>query len=159
LTNGKFAIVDKEDYEILNKFSWYAKKDRNIYYAVRDIIVNGKKKTIRMHREIMGVKDRWVIIDHKNGDGLLNTRENLRKCTQKENLRNHSVHCDSLTGYTGVTFEKGGKRKSRYKARIVIDGKIKFLGFHPTPEKAAKKYNEAALEHFGEFARLNDVRI
>lgn len=40
-------------------------------------------------------------------------------------------------------------------ARIVVDGKKLYLGQFSDPEDAARAYDAAADQHFGEFARLN----
>ncbi len=52
LTQGKVALVDDEDFERLNQFKWCAHWNGKHWYAIRTVY-EGKKKTIRMHREIL----------------------------------------------------------------------------------------------------------
>ena len=87
-------------------------------------------------------------VDHKNRNGLDNRRDNLRLATHGQNLANSKTHSES--GFKGVE-----KNKHRFYASISIDGKTKKLGGYDTPEEAARAYDEAALEQFGEFARIN----
>lgn len=47
------------------------------------------------------------------------------------------------------------KSHSCWKAKIIVDGKRFLLGSFPTEEAAARRYDQAAKAHFGEFARLN----
>lgn len=82
LTQNRFAIVDDEDYEWLSQWNWYAQFGHGIYYAVRNDYTNGHKQ-IRMHREIMG-RTTGKFIDHRNGNGLDNHKENLRACTNRQ---------------------------------------------------------------------------
>lgn len=52
-----------------------------IFYAKRAVLKNGKTKTIKMHNIILGFKG----IDHINGNGLDNRRNNLRPATKSQN--------------------------------------------------------------------------
>jgi hypothetical protein len=78
LTQGKVAVVDEEDFDRLNKHKWYACKNGNTFYALRKSNVNGKRLTILMHREILGLKPGDPGVDHRDGNGLNNRRKNLR---------------------------------------------------------------------------------
>jgi hypothetical protein len=44
----------------------------------------------------------------------------------------------------------------KYEARITVKGVIIRLGKHAMPEQAARAYDAAAKEHFGEFAKTNE---
>ncbi len=153
LTRGKFTIVDDSDFELVNKFTWHANKS-NGWYAKTFINNNGKFVTLQMHRLILGCPEDMQI-DHINGDGLDNRRENLRLCNNTQNHQNrHSVL--SASGYKGVYFRKYGKR-GKYNARIYYNGKSIWLGSFDSPVDAAVAYDNAALKYFREFACTNKV--
>lgn len=101
-----------------------------------------------LHRLIMGA-ERGQIVDHKDGNTLNNTRENLRFCTHAQNMQNSKTRSHSGTGVKGVQ-----KHKLRYRARIRIGGKQVTLGNYFTLQEAKDAYDKAALAQFGEFARL-----
>lgn len=93
LTQGKFALVDPEDYERVSAFKWHASLESRgtKYYAVRFCYDTGRRTKIRMHRFILGLppgifdpEDR--VVDHINNDSLDNRRENLEIVTQEENM-------------------------------------------------------------------------
>lgn len=150
LTKGMIAKVDDEDYEWLSKFSWYAHKERNKYYAVRKSKRSGgKQKMIYMHREILR-SSVSMKCDHIDGDGLNNQKENLRVCTNQQNLMNRGPQQNNTTGYKGVS-----KTGARYYASINTNGSNIYLGSYEKPEDAAKAYDKKAKELFGDFAYQN----
>lgn len=156
LTQGKVALVDDEDYERLvamgkwQYISGYAAK--TLYFGKHE---NGKqiKKTVLMHRIILNV-DKGVFVDHKKGSKLNNQKENLRICTHANNMMNRKIHSNNSTGYKGVYLDKS---TGMFKSGISINGKMLHLGIFNTKEDAAKKYNEAAIYYYGEFAKLNPL--
>lgn len=93
-------------------------------------------------------------IDHINGVKTDNRIENLRACTSQQNKGNIGLLSSNRSGYKGVSLNK---RSGFYHAQIKINGKQIYLGRFSTPEAAARVYNIAAKEHFGEFAYLNNV--
>ncbi len=152
LSGGKaYAIVDDEDYRTLSAHTWYVIIGRNTTYAKTHI----GGKTIYMHRVIMGLVDapRKVYVDHINGNGLHNYRTNLRISDNQNNQRNRQKHSDADSRYKGVL--KTDSNINPWKASITLSGHDKYLGIYRTEEEAARAYNKAALEHFGEHARLN----
>ena len=56
LTQGKVAVVDDDMQDELNQYNWFAKKDRNTWYATRNDRIDGKKTSISMHRQILGLE-------------------------------------------------------------------------------------------------------
>lgn len=144
LTQGKKAIVDKEDYELLSQHKWTYSDG----YAYR----RPKGEKIWMHRLISKVPN-GLYTDHINGNKLDNRRKNLRHCTYAQNNKNAAIRKDNKTGYKGVYWEKG---MSKYRCVIQNDGKRITLGYFDCKHEAAKTYNEKAKELHGEFARLND---
>ena len=119
----------------------------------------GKHKMIFLHililERIHGSRHTWpkgLVCDHINGDGTNNTKENLRRCTRAENGRNAKRNINNKSGYKGVSYNT---RLDKWVAQIAIDGRAIYLGSFNTPEEAARTYDEAAIEHHGEFARTN----
>lgn len=155
LTQGRFAIVDDEDYEYLNQFKWCFKKEPNSEkgYAVR------KEKSKIIHMEFLILeKHSGLIIDHINIDSLDNRKENLRLCTKAENCQNRSIRKNSSSGYKGV-FRTKNSKKNPWRARITNNGKRIHLGVFPSKKEAAIAYNEKAKELFGDFAATNNLVI
>ena len=159
LTQGRDAIVDDADYEWLRQWKWTLtpRGDRRVGYAYRqEYLGNGKYRTILMHRAILGVVDEPdVVTDHRSGFGLDNQRSNLRACTHLQNARNQRK-CTSSTSsrYKGVSWRR---RDNRWEARLKVCGRLLFLGLYFDEADAAEAYNAAALRHFGEYARLNQI--
>jgi hypothetical protein len=151
LTQGKFAIVDADDYEKLNCYSWQCRESGATFYALRLQFGNGRVRIISMHREIMHAP-KGMVVDHKNHNGLDNRKENLRIATATENRR----HCRKIkTGnskYKGVYLKK---RTGRWEASIGYNHERIHLGYFDSEIEAAKAYDAAAKKYHGEFAALN----
>lgn len=97
----------------------------------------------------MGKRDGFFV-DHKDHDGLNNRRSNLRWATQSQNCVNTSKLARGVSGFRGVS-----KMRNKWHAAVNVSKKRIHLGTYVTAEEAAKAYDRAAREHFGEFARLN----
>lgn len=149
-THGlKCITVDEEDYDELIKHTWSVSKTGNgSLYASTSI--NCKK--VKMHRMILNVNDKKILIDHKNHDGLNNTKSNIRECTIRQNNINKRSRKNSSSKYLGVSLYK---RDNRWRADVRVNGKTIWIGYFDTEELAAKAYDKAALKHHGEFANLN----
>jgi hypothetical protein len=153
LTQGKFSLVDDEDFDELNQYKWYAHKNKGgIWYVDRTIkYVDEKHKTISMHRKIMDFpsgKD----IDHVNHDGLDNRKCNLRVCTRSQNKKNARLSKNNSSGLKGVHWNK---RNKKWMALIAKDKKRIYLGLFDDKTEAGRVVDRKALELFGEFAILN----
>lgn len=154
----KEVEFDDEDKAILSQFSWHVVFEKKGFYARAHVKHNGKYRCARMHRIIMGVDGAPVPhIDHINGNSLDNRRCNLRFATIAENTRNSGPNSKSVTGYKGVSLYKVGSSAGKYVVRLRHAGKKYFGGYFNDPIEAAKKYNELAKKHHGEFAYLNKV--
>ena len=154
LTQGKVALVDDEDYEYLMQWKWYVNNFRGKSYAVRNFkIAKGNRTAILMHREIM-IPKKGFVIDHVDSNTLNNLKNNLRICTQGENLTNQKIYKNNKSGYKGVYLCKKG---NKYKAEIRKNNIKYFLGFYIEIKDAARAYNEAAIKYHGEFANLNKI--
>lgn len=148
LTRGAVAIIDVVDIERVAKHSWCLDRAGNrLDYAMTRI----NNRSVRLHRYISSPPD-GLHVDHVNGNGLDNRRENLRLCSHRENLRNQRPQEGTVSGFKGVTVNKGSRR---WRAKIVIDDREVLIGTFNDAESAARAYDAAALEMHGEFAHLN----
>lgn len=150
LTQGRYTLVNDEDYEYLNQWKWCV---NSCNMVLRGTSKNGKQKSILMHRVIMQPPSD-LQIDHKNGNRLDNRRNNLRICTQSQNCMNRKATTKGISGYKGVTQYIDGER---WIARIEVENKKIRLGLFNDIKKAALAYNKAAQKYHGEFALLNNI--
>lgn len=153
LTKGKVARVDRADYERLSQWKWTAHEVRKgFWYATRKVLTFGGSKTIFMHREILGVRERNIRVDHRDGDGLNNTRRNLRPSTPQQNTWNMRPGGGSRSKFKGVHLHLP---TGKWQARLGVNGRRISLGYFPSEHDAARAYDVAALAHAGEYARTN----
>ncbi len=155
LTKNKFAIVDPGDFEYLNQFKWHLHSKG---YASRNIRLKEnwkKRKNILMHRVVLerhGHDLSGLVSDHINRDKLDNRSINLRAVTLAQNRFNSNFKNSSSSVFNGV-HETSNKKK--WRASIGRAGKSVHLGYFANEEDAAKAYDSAAINYFGEFAKGN----
>ena len=157
LSQGKFAKLDDEDFEKFKGFKWFAhfSKNNQAFYAVRNMRVSegGERRSLKLHREVMGVTDPKIKVDHKYHDTLDCQKENLRACTHAENARNRSgLDRHNKSGYRGVSWDKVNEQ---WIAKIHVSGKQIWLGRRQTKEGASVAYRDANKKYFGEFGGLS----
>lgn len=124
LSKGLYATVDAEDYNRIVNHKWCANKIGRTHYAKRAYQIDGKQKTEYMHRVIMG-NPPGMEIDHINGNGLDNRKENLRVCTHKQNLSNLKPREHASSKHPGVSMNR---LTGKYEAYVNMGGKKKHLG-------------------------------
>lgn len=149
LTKGKFAIVDDEDFDLVNKYNWHCTHG---YAASRP---HRHEKHIYMHRLILGILTSSKLdVDHINHNSLDNRKCNLRVCTRAQNMMN-SLGYDT-SKYKGICWRD---TKKKWTSQIKFNGKQYYLGIYETAEEAAHAYDRKATELFGEYCSLNFPRI
>lgn len=155
LTQGKVALVDSEDYEELMKYKWRVEekgKNFNLFYASRVTSrkYTPKHKNIYMHRHLLN-PPKGMEVDHIDGNGLNNTRSNLRVCTHSENNCNRQMSSTNTSGFKGVSWHKAAKK---WRATINLSNKHIHIGTFSTPLEAYEAYCEACVKYHGEFSRI-----
>lgn len=140
--------IDPSDEGWLDQFQFYIGGDDSIMCHTYE---NGRQVTSYLGRLIVSCPS-GMVVDHINGDKKDNRRENLRVCTQQENLVNRCLGKNNTSGYRGVYWHNG-----MWVAEIKHRGVKFFLGRHETPEDAARAFNQKATELRGANARLNQV--
>lgn len=153
LSRGLKALVDPSDFPSLIKHKWHSIDASNKTYA--STYLSGRGTRIFMHRLILNAQ-KGQEVDHIDGDGLNNTRLNLRFVTRQQNCFN-----SGKTQRVTTSKYKGVSRcsvRNRWKARIKINQKAIDIGRFVNEIDAAKAYDQKAIELFGSFARLNFER-
>lgn len=139
VSRGKYeTIVDDADYDTLMQYNWR---------LINGYVCTGKETTVFMHR-LLTDAPKGMVVDHINRNRLDNRRENLRVCTTRQNIVNSP--CRREGGYKGVSRHGKG-----WAARIRIKGRLIHLGTFPTPEDAARAFDEAAVQEYGVYAHRN----
>jgi hypothetical protein len=140
-----FTKISKDD---LGKCLSFKKKGSRLRWMVSDNhegkwskYVSATDRKTHLHRWIVDLNDPNLIVDHLNGDGLDNRRENLRVCTRAENNKNMRKRNDNSSGYAGVHLET---ESGLYVAKIQVEGKVHFLGRFDRLDQANIAYRSAA---------------
>ena len=149
LTRGLTAWVSPEDFRRVIKRKWCPHRRRNgKVYAQTNMKIGGRWTRVLMHRFILG-DEAGPLTDHEDGDGLNNTRGNLRLATRSQNQHNSGPRCGR---FKGVTWHK---RAGKWLAQIMANRQHRYLGLYESEKVAALAYDAAAKELHGEFAYLN----
>ncbi len=154
LTQGYEAVIDAADVPLVEGHNWRAqverRKDGTIkgIYAVRLITVEKRRVAVLMHRVITDAPD-GLEVDHKDTNGLHNTRSNLRQATSMQNAQNRRRRTDNTSGFKGVSYRRG-----RWIARISACGKDMQVGRFNCRTAAAIAYAKASAALHKEFGRI-----
>lgn len=119
-----------------------------------NITSNGHSSLYHAHRIAWALMTgEWPThrLDHSDCDPANNKWANLRPATCSQNNANRS-NVDGAVPYRGVYFMRS---KGRYAAQIKKDRQHTWLGLHDTAEDAARAYDRAANQLFGEYAKTN----
>lgn len=138
-----FAVVDEADLALVSKHTWTRSKCKRTFYAMTTI----DGKTVLMHRLLMGLAGPQV--DHENGCGLDNRRENLRHATREQNARNTCRRSDNTSGVKGVYEDK---RRGTWTANVFANGRRHYRTGLASREAAELQAQQLRRELHGEFA-------
>jgi hypothetical protein len=136
-------IIDKEDYGKCKELNWFINSEQ--------IFANKDMKTISLSRFLLNY-DGPLQVDHIDNNYLNNQKSNLRIVTRNQNCMNRRKQANTTSKYKGVAWNG-----SKWTSYITVNRKRIYLGYYKLEKTAAKKYNEAALKYFGEFAHINKI--
>ncbi len=143
-----FIDLDKKD--LIKQYKIYVRKHGVKRYAL--ITINGKKHFL--HRFLLGLHEEEYtlqkVVDHINGDSLDNRIENLRICTQKENMCN----IRKKSSIVGVSWYKAG---NQWSARAMHNYKPIHIGYFNTYEEAIYARVKWEKENFGDYGPNRDL--
>lgn len=152
LTQGFITVVDDEDFETAFALNWRLIRKGNNLYAGRTVPKTSGlgRTTLYLHRFLNpGIPE----IDHRDGNGLNNRRENLRSCTQRQNTCGFQHKRKGASSrFRGVSWDSD---RSKWFAKIEVGDRQIALGRFDQEVEAARAYDNAAKEHFGAFASPN----
>lgn len=157
LTKGAVTLVDEADVDVVARYQWQLNTHRNSRYAIASIRIDGRRRTVGLHRLIMNAVA-GQSVDHIDGDGLNNTRANLRLVSRGQNRANSIKHKLATSVFKGV-YAYGKRFRAQISSRNIRPlGGPWFIGDFDTQHDAAKAYDACARILFGEHARLNFPR-
>lgn len=109
-------------------------------------------KPYKAHRVIFLLINGFLpdVIDHIDGNPANNRIENLRACTQQQNVFNAGTRSTNTSGYTGVYWDR---KNNKWRAAIRVSGRMKVLGRFDSIESAIAARTQAAKAMHGEFFR------
>ena len=150
LFDGSEVLFDKEDYDLINDWTWC--NNKCYAYSRKQ---NGK--TAMMHRLVMGLsdKDEEILVDHINHNTLDNRKCNLRFATKSQNTMNAVLRSDNTSGVSGVYWHKTNQK---WISRIDKDGKSIYLGCFDNYQDAVLARQKAEQIYFKEYSYQNSIK-
>lgn len=137
--------IDDEDFHVVGLTRWRVLRTNCKRYIAG--MIDGKSELL--HRLLMQAPE-GLVVDHIDGDGLNNTRANLRVVTHQQNLWNHDLSKPAEKG--GVIF-----RKNRWEAGMHVDGSYVRIGVYETELAAKQARDYFARRVRGECVSLHGV--
>lgn len=147
LPSGHIVLLDNDVYKWASLLKWHIDKKGYARRAGED------GKWCFLHKLLIDCSP-GMMRDHIDCNRLNNQRNNLRIVTPQQNVWNRKANKNNpaeYKGYKGIRLERG----IYWRAHIRVNGKKKWLGYFPTPEDAARAYDDAARTYYGEYARTN----
>lgn len=151
IKTGEF-IIDKEDLELIRYKKWR--------YSSYGYIVtgSGKGKIKQLSRIIFGEDNipEGYVIDHIDNNPANNRRNNLRCCTQSENVKNLTKSCNNTSGFSGVYYDKN---RNKWKGEIKYNSIRLHLKRYDTIKEAVYSRYVAIEYLYKEFANIKEQKL
>ncbi len=146
---GRYALVDDQDYERFSHLHWYAKRKGSWSYVVA---ADGRGGVLYLHREVAG-DPLASKIDHINGHTFDNRRSNLRAATNAQNCRNQRQPLNSRSPYKWVYWYAD---RRTWRCQIMVDYQKINLGNYDNAQEAAYVYDQVSLQLFTAFSKSGE---
>ena len=139
------CLIDTDMLGEVRKYNWYPKKSRSGFtHYVQTTTTN----QIFLHRFIMGTPPPGYVIDHIDGNGLNNTRKNLRVISNSENNANMNNKSKNTSSKYVNVFKH--KQSGRWLAQVKLSDKKYNLGTYDLEWVAAIVAMEFKKKMYGE---------
>lgn len=143
LTQGKVTLVDDDIYDVVKNLKWCWRsgmtKNSTGYAGKTFSADHGLSGMMFLHHVVAGYPLDNLIVDHIDGDGLNNQRNNLRIITKSENMANLKIHRNGrLRGCYKI--KSKNSIYSKWRATIRIEDKVIHLGLFETEQEAHERH-------------------
>jgi hypothetical protein len=130
-----WSVVDEIAAPEVLKHTWrLVGRGSHCGYAIREVGGKKRRKTIWLHRVVLGLDPEDPQEgDHKNHDTLDNRRSNLRAVTHAQNMQNKRANAKGTSAWRGVNYQR---KINKWQARVRFEGKQRYLGVFDTEAQA-----------------------
>lgn len=152
-TGGEILLLDEADAWVLDQYSLAVDRKKTNTYIRTTRKGPGAAKQGRgyLHRILMDCPEDMQV-DHVDGNGLNNTRANLRIASPSQNVHNKGMCHNNTSGYKGVYWSR---ERNRWFAKIVVSGREFKRGYFHNVHDAALAYASLAEQKMPEFCRFD----
>ena len=127
-----YALIDADRIEWASAWRWQLLRGA---YATRNEFIEGRRRTIFLHREVLGLTpDDPLEGDHINRNKLDCRRSNLRAVTHAQNRQNTPSERGATSPFRGVSWCTAAKK---WTVRVRVDGKARNFGSYTDELEAA----------------------
>jgi hypothetical protein len=140
LADGTTVLLDDADFWRFWKTKLFV---HNRHVCLRD----EAGRIRRLHREVLGIRDSRIV-RFLDADARNCSRSNLQ-------VLDRSVLATTRPAQGACAFKGVSPYRGKWQATIRVGGKLKWLGSFPSPEEAARAYDDAVLEYRGRTGVLN----
>jgi len=157
---GNIVYIDTEDLYKVKNYMWHVQHTgivASYQKGSRNRTTGNGDKSVLLSRLIFDLDESdKIIVDHINGNRLINKKSNLRLCNVQNNCRNRKQQINNTTGFTGVKLRKNGKYESLLYITDLTTGEMKrkYLGTFKNFEDAIIARGDAELKVYGEYSGL-----